>query len=302
MIETKLISIQVQAILYNNKKENILRTIDSFSKALEISKLYNQHISLTLKYGDASSNPVFSEEEIRDIQKKYTDINFTYNFFGFNSGFGKGQNILSKNWNGDYIFIINPDIICASNLFLEILKPFNSDLKVGISEARQTPIEHPKQYDKMTGEVSWASGVCSLVPTRIFNEIEGFDADTFFLYCEDVDFSWRVRLAGYKIIYQPSAMVFHSKKFSDIGNWYPTDDKKYYFAESTLMMAYKWSNNEKLNKMLDYFSYSKNEFEKKVFETFIKRRAENKLPQPIDTKNEISEFVENNYAKHRFVL
>jgi len=31
---------------------------------------------------------------------------------------------------------------------------------------------------------------------ELFLELQGFDADTFFLYCDDVDLSWRVRLAA----------------------------------------------------------------------------------------------------------
>jgi GT2 family glycosyltransferase len=32
---------------------------------------------------------------------------------------------------------------------------------------------------------------------------------TFFMYCEDVDLSWRLRLLGYAIIYAPDAVVYH---------------------------------------------------------------------------------------------
>jgi GT2 family glycosyltransferase len=31
----------------------------------------------------------------------------------------------------------------------------------------------------------------------------------FFMYCEDVDLSWRLRLLGYAIIYVPDAVVYH---------------------------------------------------------------------------------------------
>lgn len=39
-------------------------------------------------------------------------------------------------------------------------------------------------------------------------EVGGFDT-RFFMYYEDVDLSWRLRLAGYDIVYEPSARVIH---------------------------------------------------------------------------------------------
>jgi len=33
-------------------------------------------------------------------------------------------------------------------------------------------------------------------PSRLFRALDGFDAETFFLHGEDVDFSWRMKVAG----------------------------------------------------------------------------------------------------------
>jgi GT2 family glycosyltransferase len=43
-----------------------------------------------------------------------------------------------------------------------------------------------------------------------FAESEYFDED-FFTYWEDLDLSWRLRLAGYRCVYVPAAIVFHSR-------------------------------------------------------------------------------------------
>ena len=37
------------------------------------------------------------------------------------------------------------------------------------------------------------------------------------MYCDDVDFSWRVRLLGYKVIYRSDAPVFHAE--ASFGGW-----------------------------------------------------------------------------------
>ena len=43
---------------------------------------------------------------------------------------------------------------------------------------------------------------------EVLDELGGFDT-RFFMYYEDVDLSWRMRLAGYDIVYEPLARVVH---------------------------------------------------------------------------------------------
>jgi GT2 family glycosyltransferase len=57
-------------------------------------------------------------------------------------------------------------------------------------------------------EVFAACGASFLIPRRVFDEAGGFDED-FFLSHEDVDLSYRVRLRGYRCIYEPAAIVRH---------------------------------------------------------------------------------------------
>ena len=60
----------------------------------------------------------------------------------------------------------------------------------------------------MTLEVPWFSGACTLVRRAAFEEVGGFDR-AYFLYCEDVDLSWRLRAAGWRLRYVPRATVWH---------------------------------------------------------------------------------------------
>lgn len=63
------------------------------------------------------------------------------------------------------------------------------------------------QYDTAV-EVHWASGACLMVQTKAYIECGGLDAD-FFAHMEEIDFCWRLRLAGYSIVCEPSAVVRH---------------------------------------------------------------------------------------------
>jgi GT2 family glycosyltransferase len=62
-------------------------------------------------------------------------------------------------------------------------------------------------------EIAVASGACMLVPAGRFREVGGF-WETMFLYCEDTDLSWRLRLAGLRIVVCPTARVRHDYEFA----------------------------------------------------------------------------------------
>lgn len=58
-------------------------------------------------------------------------------------------------------------------------------------------------------ETGWLSGACLLVRRRAFDSVGGFDPD-YFMYFEDVDLGFRLGRAGYRSLYEPSAVVRHS--------------------------------------------------------------------------------------------
>jgi GT2 family glycosyltransferase len=63
------------------------------------------------------------------------------------------------------------------------------------------------QYNKIK-EVDWATGCSFLARNSVLKET-GLLANNMFIYYEDVDLSFRIREAGYKIIYHPDSIVYH---------------------------------------------------------------------------------------------
>lgn len=59
--------------------------------------------------------------------------------------------------------------------------------------------------------VEWVAGMFMLFPSSTFEELHGFD-HRFFLYYEDVDLCTRLRLAGYRVVLNPSTSVIHDAK------------------------------------------------------------------------------------------
>lgn len=81
------------------------------------------------------------------------------------------------------------------------------------------------QYEKPE-EVFGASGGASLYSAEMLKQIGIFD-EKFFAYYEDVDISFRAQLAGWKVFYEPKAVVYHhvsatSSKLGDFTRYHAT--------------------------------------------------------------------------------
>lgn len=301
----KTVSLWIQSILYKNEKESIYKTIESLANAVRVEWENTKNIlKPTLCYGDASPKQVFDEKEIEELKIQYAKyLDIKYIVFHENTGTAKGHNRMAKKCQKDYMMIMNPDLIVSPRYFIDIMRPFSNEaLKAGLVEARQTPVEHPKEYDTITGETGWAATACCVFPTSIFHEVNGFDQESFFMYCDDLDFSWRIRLLGYKIIYQPLSPVYHAKRLGSKGEWIATSAEKYYSAEAALLMAHKWSHPEEVEKILKEFRKSRDSDLMKAAETYLERKKEGKLPQPIDPDHKVGFFKHGYYTKHRFTI
>jgi len=71
----------------------------------------------------------------------------------------------------------------------------------GLGETDSGQFDHPREVDFVTG-------CCMLISRNVLESIGLLD-ETFFAYLEDVDFCLRARQAGFKIGYEPSAIIYH---------------------------------------------------------------------------------------------
>ena len=297
-------TLQVQSVIYENEKSHLLRSAESIFQAASYALDHRTFSRIALAYGDCSVQPVLAPEDIDVMNAKFSGkMTVSYAFWGANLGTAKGHNTLARNCESNYIIVENPDILMCYDTISMLFEPFRvSPATTGMSEAKQIPIEHPKYYDPNTGETSWSSTACTMFPKHVFDLAGGFDSDSFFLYCDDVDFSWKVRLKGFKVIYQPCAAVFHNKTLSNEAKWQSTSAERYYSAEAGLLLAYKWSRKDLSDKILAFFKKSSEPYYVKAACEFERRRMEGRLPKQLDRHHKVAEFVDGNYGKMRFSL
>lgn len=295
------VSVQVQSILYNMDFESIHRALQSLARTIDLG-INGRHLSrVRIAYGDTSPQPCLPEESLARLREDFAEyFELTYTFFGKNLGSARGHNTLSEQADTDYLLILNPDVVVSPRLFENMMRPFHH-ATCGMVEAKQLPIEHPKAYDPVTGETGWATTACAMTPLVLFRQIGAFDADSFFLYCDDVDYSWRVREAGYKVIFAANAVVFHDKRVAHDGAWQPSGAERRFSAEAALMMAHKWSRPDLVAKISQIYS-GLGPDEQAAVKNYEDKKAAGTLPAPRDASHKVAEFVGHFYTKHRYAL
>lgn len=294
-------TIRIQTILYGHR----LRHLEPLLRGIEASVALasgSGSAQVSLVFGDCSPSPVLSDTDVAAIDAKLRaagTVSFDYRFFGSNLGHAGGQNRLFADLSHDFVLVLNPDTCPSPTLLVELLK--NADAAtMGIIEARQLPLEHPKAYDPRTGDTSWATGACMLVRSEVVQAVEGFDARNFFMYCDDVDFSWRARLAGWRVAHRPTARVFHDKRLQLNGKPRASDAEAYYAIEADLLLAWKYSRPDLVAARLEAFARALTPQHARAVQEFRQRELRGDLPTPIDSEAEVAEFIATGYGRQRF--
>lgn len=154
-------------------------------------------------------------------------------------GFGWGVNYLfAQTRPRRGFFLVNPDSIPMRGCLERLWQTLAAHRQAGLIEARQWPTEHPKEYDPITGATPWSSCAFCLLSSEAFDAVGGFDP-IYFLYNEDVDLSWRLRLAGYDLVYVPEATVAH---FTGMFSYRPDRfyAEHFYTSRNFLVLSYKF--------------------------------------------------------------
>jgi hypothetical protein len=297
-----LTSVRIQTVLYRPAPGDVDRLLASVDSAVRLARDQNDRLSVSVAVGDSSPIPTLTLAQVEELQTKLSSaggIGLTYDFFGGNLGSAGGHNRLLEQLNEEFVLFLNPDAYISPFLFPELALQHN-DSGVGIVEARQIPLEHPKAFDPNSGDTSWASTAGALVKRSVIDAIGGFDADSFFLYCDDVDFSWRARLAGFRVVYEPAARIFHDKRLTLDGVMAVGDAEHYYAAEAALMLAWKYSRPDLAATWSQGMLDGGGPLQQQAATRFLARQAAGELPAAIDPEGRVAQFLGTDFAEHRF--
>ncbi len=86
-------------------------------------------------------------------------------------------------------------------------------------------------------ELQTASFCCILAPLSVFDEIGPLD-EQFFMYYEETDFLRKALDKGYRLVYEPDAVIYHDESGSSGGGWM-NPFKQYYASRNRLYLVRK---------------------------------------------------------------
>ncbi|MHB9133083.1 MAG: glycosyltransferase family 2 protein [Armatimonadota bacterium] len=162
-----------------------------------------------------------------------------------NTGFAHANNQALRQCEGDYLLLLNPDTLVQPGALDVLIAGMEAHPDTGIGGAKLLNKDGSLQYscrrfptfttglfrnsalgrlfpgnhlvrdylmtdfDHATiAEVDWVSGAALCIRRKAFEAIGLLD-ETFFMYCEDVDWCYRAKLTGWKVCYFPAAVITH---------------------------------------------------------------------------------------------
>ena len=172
------------------------------------------------------------------LQTHYPQIRWIA--LGQNYGFTGGYNRALQQVEADYYVLLNSDVEVTDGWLQPLIAAMNANPDVAVcmpkirSYDRRNCFEYAGaaggfidkygfpfcrgrilsrieedcgQYDAPQ-EVFWASGACMAVRAELYRRLGGFDED-FFAHMEEIDFCWRAKQLGYRVMCCPQAVVYH---------------------------------------------------------------------------------------------
>lgn len=139
-------------------------------------------------------------------------------------GFGANHNRALADAPEEFVCVLNPDVRLDADPFAALVHaaaqpgvgcayPVQLDEAGNVQDSeRSLPSPVALWQRRVMGRkdqrVDWVNAACVVLPTPVWRELHGFD-ERYFMYCEDVDLSLRIRLAGLKLVRVP-VMVMHA--------------------------------------------------------------------------------------------
>lgn len=292
--------VRIQLVVYRNEFTAFHRTVTAVRACIRHAVDHHMVEAAVVAIGDCSPTPSLEPSQIAALTEELDGVaSSTYTFFDANLGSAGGSNRLAAEGDEEFIWVLNPDTYPSPSCLSILVDAVGAD-RVGACDARQLPIEHPKAYDLTTGTAHWLTGACMLIRREAFEAVNGFDGHHFPMYCDDVDFSWRLRHAGWTIRTAPRATVFHDKRPGSEGLPTGSEYEMESGALARLKLARRYCRLELERHELANFERSPIAALSRAGAEFRRLEAAGDLPAPMPTATTVADMEHEYYGPHRF--
>ncbi|MBI4158075.1 MAG: glycosyltransferase family 2 protein [Candidatus Yanofskybacteria bacterium] len=200
---------------------------------------------------------IASTPETRNVVEEFPEVKIAA--FKENIGYTKGVNEGIKTSSGDYVLILNPDVMPMAKSIEELTSYLATNTNVGLAGprllnfdgstqnscfryytpltilCRRSPLGHTpfgkkvltrfmmtdKNLNEPT-EAEWLMGSAVMVSRKAMDKVGLLD-EKFFLYMSDVDWARRFWENGFKVAYYPHSKMYHYHKRESKGHFGPLD-------------------------------------------------------------------------------
>ena len=173
-----------------------------------------------------------------------------------NLGFAGGNNLGIMNSSGLYILLLNNDTWVENDFLKNIFENFKTKKcdVFGVTETKYETFKRRKYRLKIdlfgnqvpfrnnveSLEPFYISGACLFFKKKLYLETGGLDSD-FFMYCEEVDWFWRLHLMERKISQSDNMFVHHARSKD--------------FGKKLKPLVFLWRNQNTLQMLLKNYKW-----------------------------------------------
>jgi GT2 family glycosyltransferase len=151
-----------------------------------------------------------------------------------NYGFCLPNNVGAKSSNSDYLIFLNNDTIVMRDWLMELVKPVLLDSQIRACVGKLLSLDDPRRINVAGGKLAitggyyvgygdidrslynkpvytgFGTGAGVLVERRFFLTVGGFDP-IYFASMEEVELGWIIWRAGFRVFYNPKAVMLHKE-------------------------------------------------------------------------------------------
>jgi N-acetylglucosaminyl-diphospho-decaprenol L-rhamnosyltransferase len=218
-------------IVAYNSRSVLADCLDSLSRHADAR---HPQIVVVVDNASADGTPQWLREQYAWVRTVAADTNL-----GFAGGNNLGWEHI-RQWcpEAPYLVLLNPDTVVTANWLSPLIEAMRRDESIGVVQPMLTLRDDPdlvntsgnvshylgfglmrdyrrqvSQVQPLDDEIAFASGAAMMIRAAMVRQIGLFEAEMF-MYLEDADLGWRVRLAGWRIAVVPASRVMHDYRFN----------------------------------------------------------------------------------------
>jgi GT2 family glycosyltransferase len=198
------------------------------------SVVATQYDALTVLVADNGS----TDDSVEILRKEFPSVKVLE--LGANHGFAKGNNLAVEKVDTPYYVLLNNDVEVPPNWLKPLVELMDRDSSIAAAQPKLLAFDEKTRFEYAGGaggfvdrfgyafcrgrlfdmheqdqgqydgeqEIFWATGACCIVRKSVTDEIGLFD-DELFAHQEEIDFCWRARIAGHRIVATSASVAYH---------------------------------------------------------------------------------------------